>query len=91
MTKIGDEINDLLQELEKEYKVESMQPGDITVKDMERVTGLGHRQCLNILSEKVEKGELIVFKAKNDRGFCVNAYRKKMTVFVKLKNGMIDK
>jgi len=80
MTKIGDEINELLQELEKEYKVESMQPGDITVDDMERVTGLGHRQCTLILAKKVQEGELIVFKAKNNKGVYVNAYRKSDTV-----------
>lgn len=76
MTKIGDEVNDLLRELEKKYKVESMQPGDIIVDDLQRVTGLGHRQCAIILSEMVKNGELSTFKTKNDRGFYVNAFRK---------------
>lgn len=68
--------NDLLQELEKEYKCELIQPGDITVEDMVRVTGLGNRQCALILSGKVKRGELISFRARNSKGFFVNVYRK---------------
>jgi hypothetical protein len=68
--------NELLEELEKEYKVESMRPGDITTDDMQRVTGLGRRQCQMILTEKVKKGELESSKVRNDKGFYINAYRK---------------
>jgi hypothetical protein len=68
--------NELLTELEKEYKVESMRPGDITTDDMQRVTGLGRRQCQMILTEKVKKGELESSKVRNDKGFYINAYRK---------------
>ncbi len=72
MSKIGEEINELLLELEKEYKIETLEPGDVTAKDMSEVTGLGVRQCASILSEKASKGELISKKLKNGQ----LAYRK---------------
>lgn len=76
MTKIGDEINELLQELKNEYEVKTIEPGDVTAEDFAKATGLGRRQCNIILSEKAKRGELISFKAKNNDGYFVKVYRK---------------
>ena len=77
MSKIGEEINDLLAELTKELKKESKQPGDVSANDLALATGLGRRRCTDILNEKVEKGELIKVKVSGDS--CKFVYRKKVT------------
>jgi len=68
--------NDLLRELAAEYAVGELEPGDVTVGDLVKATGLGTRRCALILAEKVEHGELIRKVVKSENGRRIYAFRK---------------
>ena len=76
MSTIGNEINELLDELTKEHGLQELLPGDVTIKMLMERTGLSQVQCTHILRQEAEKGNLIVFRTMGDNGKPVNAYRK---------------
>lgn len=69
--------NELLDELEKEYKIHDRKIGDVISSDMSSKTGLSEHQCESILYKKFKAGELDRYKVMNITGHPVYAYCKK--------------
>jgi predicted transcriptional regulator len=77
MTKIGDEINELLEELTNELMIDDRIPGDVTSHELSKTTGLCRKRCDDILRERVESGLLTRHRIKSDSGKPIYAYHKK--------------
>ena len=73
MTKIGDEINDILEELKSEHTYEESKPGDITSVDVMNALGISQTRARSILDDKVKVGKLIKVKVKKADGGWKNA------------------
>lgn len=68
--------NELLDEIANELKLEKRLPGDVSAYDLAEATGLTHRWCENVLSEKASKGQLVKIKVRSKKGRPINVYRK---------------
>ena len=68
--------NDLLTELIAQYKVEEMQPGDVTARMLAEAAGITVNWAGQTLCEKAERGELVRVRVRDGRGKVIAAYRK---------------
>jgi predicted transcriptional regulator len=68
--------NELLAELAGELMIDERLPGDVTVIELSKKTGLCKKRCSDILREKIEKGELVRHKVRSESGNAIYAYHK---------------
>lgn len=72
--------NELLAELarelqEQEYKP-TREPGDFTLKELMKVSGLGKDKAREFLQAKCKAGTLVLLRVRDSDGRCVYVYRK---------------
>ena len=77
MTQIGEEINNLLDEIAKGYEIGEKLEGDVSAEDFSKKTKLGLSQSSKILRDMVAKGELIRVRVKSESGYPMYVYRRK--------------
>ena len=73
---IGDEINELLQELVVKHGLQERQPGDVDAEMMAKATRLNRKYCSQILREKVLAKELVKIHVLGADGSPKTVYRK---------------
>jgi len=77
MTKIGEEINDLLAEIVAENAWGDLEPGDVTIASVSSALGVCESRARSILDTRVREGTLIKVRVKhNGGGGFINAYRR---------------
>jgi CHAD domain-containing protein len=75
MSKIGEEIQSLIDEIAKECESEIRIDGDVTVYELHEKTRLTLRRCREILYTKYIKGTLKRHKVNVDGKICYAYYR----------------
>ena len=76
MTKIGEEINSLLDEITRGHEIGCKLDGDVSVEDFSRKTKLCLSQSAKILRDMVANGKLIRVRVRSESGFPMYVYRK---------------
>lgn len=76
MTKIGEEVNSLLDEIAKGYEIGEKLEDDVSVEDFSHRTKIGYSQSSKILRGMVAEGKLIRVRVRSESGFPMYVYRK---------------
>ena len=76
MTKIGEEVNNLLDEIAKGYEIGEKLNSDVSVEDFSEKTKISYSQSQKILRRMVAEGRLIRVRVRSDRGFPMYVFRK---------------
>ena len=76
MTKIGEEVNSLLDEIAKGYEIGEKLEDDVSVEDFSQRTKIGYSQSSKILRGMAAEGKLIRVRVRSESGFPMYVYRK---------------